>query len=308
MTRRYSPTVAERQAREEARAQQVAQLHQQLTAGVLELVSGESWQAMLTAAARFHAYSWRNCLLILAQMPTATRVAGYRTWQSLGRQVRKGEHGIAVLAPVTYRTNNQEENTAEHDGEAATVEDSAGRQIRGWKIEHVFDISQTDGEPLPHIKASPVDGEAPQGLWDALAAEVAAAAFVLLREATPGRPNANGSMTRGEMTVRVRDDLAPAQACKTLAHELAHVELGHGTASCTDTRSQAEVEAESVAYIVASYAGLDTSGYSFPYIGHWAPAGKQADVLADTAERVIATARRILAGLDAHDPSVSSIS
>jgi hypothetical protein len=128
---------------------------------------------------------------------------------------------------------------------------------------------------------------------------VSAAGFVLRREVTPGRPDANGSMTRSEMTVRVREDLGAAQACKTLAHELAHVELGHGAATCTDSRSQTEVEAESVAYIVASSAGLDTSAYSFPYIGHWAPTGKEADVMADTAERVIATARRILARLDA---------
>jgi hypothetical protein len=130
---------------------------------------------------------------------------------------------------------------------------------------------------------------------------VTAAGFVLLRETTPGRPNANGSMTRSEMIIRVREDLGAAQACKTLAHELAHVELSHGTATCTDSRSQAEVEAESVAYIVASSADLDTSAYSFPYIGHLAPAGNEADVIADTADRVIATARRILAGLDALD-------
>jgi hypothetical protein len=105
-------------------------------------------------------------------------------------------------------------------------------------------------------------------------------------------------MTRSEMTVRVREDLGPAQACKTLAHELAHVKLGHGTATCTDSRSQAEVEAESVAYIVASSAGLDTSAYSFLYIGHWAPAGKEAEIMADTAERVIATARSIVNGPD----------
>jgi hypothetical protein len=240
MARRYSPTAADRQARDEARAQQVAQLHRQLTAGVVELVNGASWQAMLAAAARFQSYSWRNCLLILAQMPTATRVAGYRAWQSLGRQVRKGQRGSAVLAPVTYRRNDDDEK-------AADVEDSTTREIRGWKIEHVFDISQTDGDPLAHIAVPLVEGEAPHGLWDQLAAQVTAAGFMLLREATTGRPNANGSMTRSEMTIRVREDLGAAQACKTLAHELAHVQLGHGTATCTGSRSQAEVEAESVA-------------------------------------------------------------
>jgi antirestriction protein ArdC len=292
MARRYSPTAAERQAREEARADQLTRLHQQLTAGVLELVKGESWQAMLAAAARFHTYSWRNCLLIMAQMPDATQVAGYRTWQSFGRQVRKGERSLAVIAPVTYRRNDEDEKAEE-------VDDSPARQIRGWKIEHVFDISQTDGESVPSIEVNHVEGDAPEGLWDGLAAQVSAAGFALLREATPGLPSANGSMSRGELTVRVREDLGPAQACKTLAHEVAHMELGHGTATCTNSRSRSEVEAESVAYVVATSSGLDTSAYSFPYIGTWAPAGKEAEVMAETAERVVATARRILATLEA---------
>jgi hypothetical protein len=89
--------------RDEWRRRAVEQAHQRLTAGVARLVDGEQWQAILAAAARFHAYSWRNVLLILAQRPGATRLAGYRTWQALGRQVRRGEHGIGVLAPITYR-------------------------------------------------------------------------------------------------------------------------------------------------------------------------------------------------------------
>jgi antirestriction protein ArdC len=287
MGRRYSPTAEERQAREEARAEQLAKLHEKLTAGVTEFVKGESWQAMLAAAARFHSYSWRNCLLIVAQMPSANQVAGYRTWQSLGRQVRKGERGIAVLAPVTYR---------QADEEAESAEDSPARQIRGWKIEHVFDVAQTDGDPLPEVQAVHVDGEPPAGFWDGLAAQIGAAGFVLLREA-PEHAGALGSMNRAMATVRVRQDLGPAQACKTLAHELAHIELGHGTEDCTDPRSRREVEAESVAYVVAMASGLDTSSYSFPYVAGWAEPGKEAEVMAETAGQVIGTARRILAAL-----------
>src|SRR5215211_6706321 len=106
---RYSPTVAECQAREEAKAERLTQLHAQLTAGVDNLVHSEAWREMLAAAARFHSYSWRNCLLILSQMPTARQVAGYRTWQGLDRQVRKGERGIAVIAPVVYRNREAED-------------------------------------------------------------------------------------------------------------------------------------------------------------------------------------------------------
>src|SRR5215211_7674236 len=113
--RRHSPTEADRQVRGEARAERLTELHAQLAAGVENLVSGESWRAMLATAARFHSYSWRNCLLIMTQMPTATQVAGYRTWQGMGRQVRKGEHGIAVIAPVTYHRNDEEK--ADEDAE-----------------------------------------------------------------------------------------------------------------------------------------------------------------------------------------------
>ena len=204
MGRRHSPTAAERHARDEARAEQLTKLHEQLTAGVAELVEGDSWKAMLTAAARFHTYSWRNCLLILAQMPHASRVAGYRTWQSLGRQVRKGERGIAVIAPVSYRRNDDEEK-AEDDAE----DSPAARRIRGWKIEHVFDISQTDGEPLPEIRPTILQDDGPSGVWDALADQVAGDGFQLLREA-PQTPGALGEMNQREQTVRVRPGLPEA--------------------------------------------------------------------------------------------------
>jgi antirestriction protein ArdC len=282
MARRYSPTAAERQAREEAKAERLTELHAQLAAGVENLMQGEAWQAMLAAAARFHSYSWRNCLLILSQMPTASRVAGYRTWQGLGRQVRKGERGIAVIAPVVYR--NAEEDADE--GEDSPT-------IRGWKIEHVFDISQTDGDPLPEVEAVQIGSEAPADFWEGLATQVDAVGFVLLREPSQN-PNALGSMNRATATVRVNEDLSPAEACSTLAHELAHIELGHGSQDCTDPRSRREVEAESVVYVVAMASGLDTSSYSLPYVAGWAESGKEAEVMADTADQVIETARRIL--------------
>jgi hypothetical protein len=108
-------TEAERQAHQEARAERLMQLHAELSAGVEQLVEGAAWKAMLAAAARFHSYSWRNCLLIGSQMPTATQVAGYRTWQSLGRQVREGERGIGVIAPVVYRGIDEDEDDQDDD-------------------------------------------------------------------------------------------------------------------------------------------------------------------------------------------------
>jgi hypothetical protein len=112
------------------RADRVAELHGQLEAGLERLVSGDDWRRMLETASRFHRYSANNALLIMCQRPDATRVAGYRTWQSLGRQVQRGEHGIAVLAPCRYKvdlTDPEGNKTGEH-----------GWQVRGFKVEHVL--------------------------------------------------------------------------------------------------------------------------------------------------------------------------
>jgi antirestriction protein ArdC len=287
--RRPNLSPAEMEARHEERRRKVEAAHEQLADGVARLVNGDEWRAMLAASVRFHDYSWRNVLLILAQRPDARRVAGYRTWQSLGRQVRKGEKGIAVIAPVSYRTTPEDEGNGEDEGSPGE------RRIQGWKVEHVFDISQTEGEPLPDVVPALVEGEGPAGLWDALAEQVAAEGFDLVREDPGG--GAFGSMTRSEVRVRVRPGLPEAQACKTLGHELAHVLLGHGSESCTDPRSRREVEAESVAFVVMTAAGLlDTSGYSFPYVAGWANGDLEA--IEQTAETVIRTARAIVERLD----------
>jgi len=117
-----------------------------------------------------------NLLLIGAQAPQATRVAGFRTWQSVGRQVRKGERGIAILAPCTYRpkTADRAEPAGPAGQEPATTcsggaaPDAGGKQVRGFRVAHVFDLSQTDGDPLPDVAPTLLVGQAPSGLWDAL--------------------------------------------------------------------------------------------------------------------------------------------
>jgi hypothetical protein len=173
------------------------------------------------------------------------------------------------------------------------------RLIEGeqWQV---FDISQTDGQPLPDLTPGFLDGDVPTRLWHALVTQVTDQGFVLLRDDAQ-TPGANGEMNRGAATVRVRPALTQAQASKTLAHELAHIVLGHGTPECTDPRSRCEVEAESVAYVVMTAAGLDTSTYSFPYIAGWADG--DLDVLAQTADQVIRAARQVIEHLPAADPA-----
>jgi hypothetical protein len=257
---------------------------------------------MLTAAARFHDYSPSNILLICAQRPDATRVAGIRTWNGLGRRVNKGEHGIAILAPCIYRAAPGEGLTADHRAESAsgtpdllepTAEtDGAIRQLRGFKVVHVFDVSQTHGDPLPGIEPTRLLGMGPDGLWEHLVQLVHDDGYRL--ERGPCGLGANGYTDFTARIVRVRDDVDPAQAVKTLAHELGHIRADHehrftDYATSAACRGQAEVEAESIAYLITAQAGLDSATYSVPYLASWS--GGDIDLLRESMAKVVTVAR-----------------
>jgi len=274
-------------------------LHEQISDGVAALVQSQGWRTMLDTAAKFHSYSLGNLLLIGAQAPQATRVAGFRRWQSLGRQVRKGERGIAILAPCTYRPKAAErpESAAPAGPEPATtcsggaVPDAGGKQVRGFRAVHVFDVAQTEGDPLPEVVPSLLVGQAPAGLWDDLANQVTGYGYALERGDCAG---ANGYTDPTRRVVRVRDDIDDAHAVKVLAHELGHLECGHVTDLPTylTCRGRCEVEAESVAYVVAAAHGLDASGYTFAYVAGWA--GGDLTGVRQAAETVTKAARTIL--------------
>lgn len=269
------------------RADKLAAAHTDLVAAVESLTSGEDWQRMLELASRFHRYSANNVFLIMLQRPEATRVAGYRTWQSLGRQVRKGEKGIRILAPCRRTSKTEDESGQE-------VKHS---WISGFTTASVFDVSQTDGEELVDIRPALLDGAGVAGLFDALSLQVKTSGYTLERGDCHG---ANGCTDHTVRTVRVRDDVSDAQATKTLCHELAHVLLHPDTAEYFSCRGRCEVEAESVAFLVCQAAGLVTDGYSWPYIARWSD-GK-SEVIQATAGRVLDAARSILAGIGTGAP------
>jgi antirestriction protein ArdC len=223
------------------------------------------------------------------QRPDAAQVAGYRTWQALGRQVRKGEHGIQILAPMVFG-GKKLALTDEVTGQEVELESES--HIR-FRVVNVFDIEQTDGEDLPDaITPQLLAGEAPDGLWAALAAQVGQAGCTIVRaDCSP----ANGSYSPETRMMTVRPDLSDAQACKTLAHELAHMLLDHDYA--TRLRSLCEVEAESVAYIVMRSQGVETDGYSLPYVASWATDTK---AVAGTAAAVVKVAHQIMTALEQH--------
>jgi hypothetical protein len=163
-----------------------------------------------------------NTLAILRARPDASRLAGFQQWRRVGRRVRKGEHGIGILAPVVRTVEPVEPNNA---GGTANGE----RRCVGFKVVYVFDVAQTDGDPLPEIPApATVNGDAPLWLWYALAEQIVGAGFLLERGPLPEPwSDANGITLAEDRRVIIRHDLADAQGIKTCAHELAHV-LGGG--------------------------------------------------------------------------------
>lgn len=272
-----------------SRTDRLRAAHDKLQAAVAEIVSGDDWKRMLKVISRFHKYSFNNHLMIFMQRPNATIVAGFNRWKSLGRFVRAGEKGIAIFAPCKYKATIEDEN----------LDELSVHKISGYRIVHVFDISQTEGEELSDLEAvrpKLLDGAAPNGTWDALVGHAHSIGFDVIRRR---RGSENGYCDFHTKRIAVRSDVAPAQAVKTLIHELGHALL-HSEGPIRG-REVAEVEVESVAYIVCQAIGLEAGDYSFPYVTRWA-AG-DTELLKETAQRVTECASAILFRLEGGDAS-----
>jgi antirestriction protein ArdC len=235
-------------------------LLEELTAGVAELTTSDRWQRFLDVQSRFHHYSFLNTLAIELQRPGATEVAGFRTWRGLGRRVRKGEKGIAILAPVVRRTRVEDDNGETHVLVGAPT---------AFRVVHVFDIAQTDGEELPTI-VERLEGEDTGGAYVRLVEVARSLGYTVEEDYLPGERNGQCSFAERRITVEVSN--AEAQQVKTLAHEIAHAMLHEGF---TD-RALAELEAESVAFVVCRALGIESASYSFGYVAHWAGGGTEA--------------------------------
>lgn len=251
--------------------QALADLQQELEAG-----RSDALTRYLETMSRFHNYSFCNCMLIARQMPEATYVAGFRRWLELGRHVRKGEKGIGILAPLVYRKREEE---ADAGGDERT--------IRGFKVVHVFDISQTEGDELPEL--AQIRGE-PRELLPALEELIRASGIELTEEALP--LGTKGVSRKG--AVAITEGLPPPERFAVLTHELAH-EWMHGPEERQNlTKTVRETEAEAVAYVVCRSFGLDCSTRSSDYIQMYR--GNQATLI-ESLERIQKTATHIIEAL-----------
>lgn len=271
--------------------QRVKDAHDRIAAGVKQIQTSEDWQRWLRTGARFHRYSFNNIMLILSQCPDATRVASSSTWHKMNRWTLRGSKAIWIFAPILVKYTREEiAEDPRREGQSHLI---------GFKTVPVFDISQTDGEPLPTnpINERPelLEGDAPDK-----AQQIADLLCDLGYSIEAGDPGINGAHGITDMVnhrIIIREGLGDAHTFKTVMHELAHANL-HDPRVAPEglTRSVAEVEAESVAFIVCEYFGVKSDAYSFEYVTGWA--GRDVDAVMSTGARVMTCAKHIINALE----------
>lgn len=259
---------------------------QSLESGVEELFTSNRYQEFLKTMAKFHNYSFNNTMLIAMQRPDATLVTSYKNWQSMGRQVMKGEKGITIIAPAPYKKMKEKEVLDENqrpimgtDGKPKT--EKVEVTVPHFKAVTVFDIAQTSGEPIqtlaPELLTAAVQD------FDSFMQAIQKISPVPIRfDEING--NANGYYHNVDKEIVIKKGLSESQTLKTAIHETAHAKLHDReimeSLGVEKDRLTKEVEAESVAYCVCSSFGLDTSDYSFPYIAGWSSSREMKEMKA----------------------------
>lgn len=272
---------------------------QNLETGIAELFTSERYQDYLKTMSKFHNYSFNNTLLIAMQRPDATLVTGYRNWQSMGRQVKKGEKGITIIAPAPIK-RKKEQTVLDQDQKPVIGPDGKPKTeeveitLPCFKAITVFDIEQTTGEPIqtlaPEILTAAVED------FDLFLQAIREISPVPIRfDAIEG--SANGYYHNLNKEIVIKKDMSQSQTLKTAIHETAHARLHDReimeSQGIEKDRLTKEVEAESVAYCVCSAFELDTSEYSFPYIAGWS-SGKEMRELKSSMDVIRKTAGEMI--------------
>jgi antirestriction protein ArdC len=288
----------------ENRKNEMKEITEKLEQGVANIFSSEKYQIFLNTMAKFPQYSYNNNLLIMLQKPDATLCQSYTGWKKMGRFVKRGEKGIRILAPTPFKID-REQNKLDEKGQ--TILDKDGEPVKekvqidmtGFKPVSTFDLSQTEGEPLPTLGVEELTGSV----------EGYAKLFEAIKEASPVsvafeniKGGAKGYFQTSENRIAIKEGMSEVQNVKTLIHEMAHAKLHNMTAQKArddggQTRSSKEVEAESVAYTVCQHYGIDTSDYSFAYVAGWSK-GKEMPELKESLGTIQKAASELITAID----------
>jgi antirestriction protein ArdC len=282
MSKQY--TAAQRQAWDAERRDKLAALADKLKAGVKSFSDSDLFKSYLRAAAQFHTYSANNQMLIWLQRRDATRVAGFETWKKLGRTVRKGEKGIAILAPSPFTVR-----------ETTEAGDEVEKRFLRFRVVYVFDVSQTDGEPLPEIDWRGAAGTDGEHVYPALVSYAAGKGIPVTQ--TESQHGEGGSYIPALHAIRVVTD-APSRMVRALAHELAHSQDEGIKAG--EKYSTGEAVADSVAFMVCDKFGVPMQEANFAYLASWLRDENGVKVLDSLMPRI----QRIASDIIGHVESV----
>ena len=288
------------------RKQQMKEITERLEQGVKDIFTSEMYTTYLRTMAKFHNYSFNNTLLIAMQRPDATLVAGFNAWKNkFNRYVKKGEKGIQIIAPAPIKEVEEREKIDKDTGLAVLNENGEPEMERveyvipRFRLTTVFDISQTDGEPIPSLEVNELTASVKD--YALLMAAIEQVSPVPMRfDEIKG--DAKGYYSDADKEICIQVGMGESQTIKTMIHEVAHAMLHNSDfmkqRGEEKDRLTKETEAESIAFTVCSALGIDTSDYSFPYVASWA-SGKEMKELKDSMDTIRLTAADFLEKLEA---------
>ena len=288
------------------RKQQMKEITERLEQGVKDIFTSEMYTTYLRTMAKFHNYSFNNTLLIAMQRPDATLVAGFNAWKNkFNRYVKKGEKGIQIIAPALIKEVEEREKIDKDTGLAVLNENGEPEMERveyvipRFRVTTVFDVSQTDGEPIPSLEVNELTASVKD--YALLTAAIEQVSPVPMRfDEIEG--DAKGYYSDADKEICIQVGMGESQTIKTMIHEVAHAMLHNSDFMKQNgeekDRLTKETEAESIAFTVCSALGIDTSDYSFPYVASWA-SGKEMKELKDSMDTIRLTAADFLEKLEA---------
>ena len=288
------------------RDEKMKEITDRLQAGLEELFNSEKYAEYLRVMSQFHHYSFNNTLLIAMQKPDATLVAGYHAWEKkFNRHVMKGEKGIQIIAPAPFKEKQEQEKIDPDTGEVVLREDGQPETeevtivIPRFKVSTVFDLSQTDGDPLPELGAGELTASVEN--YEIFMNAIRSVAPVPIRF-DEIRSGAKGYYDNANKEIVIQSGMSELQTMKTAVHETAHAIL-HDRDMMQEQGIQKdqmtkEVEAESVAFVSLAHFELDTSDYSFPYIAGWS-SGRDTKELKSSLDTIRKTSSDIIDGIEA---------
>ena len=299
----YDTSTFDPKAAAEARKAEMEEITSKLEKGVKDIFDGANYQQYLNFCAKLPRYSVNNQILIMMQKPDATMCQSFTNWKEVNRHVRKGEKGIRILAPAPHKMQKEQEKV---DASGKTVLDTDGEPVKetvevtinAFKPVSNFDVSQTEGEPIPSPGVDELTGSV-EGYETLLAAIKDVVPVPISFEQIDS--GAKGFYHLEENRIVVQEGMSEAQTVKTLLHEASHQALHYkeamDSAGEKKSKNQKETEAESVAYVVCQHYGIDTSDYSFPYVATWS-ADKEVPELKASLDTIRRTASELIVKID----------